>query len=151
VSATRLSGPASTAGEAIAGALLSAHQARANGSGPVCMIWGGETTVALHGNEATTDGGRCQELALAAARVLSEAGGNGSNITLLAAGTDGRDGATDAAGAVVDATTWERIAAANGSPGAALAAHASHRALRLGDALIPRRETGTNVTDVVIG
>jgi hydroxypyruvate reductase len=151
VSATRLSGPASLAGEAIAGELLAARQSRANGNAPTCMIWGGETTVALQGNEATTDGGRCQELALAVARLLSEAGDNGSNITLLAAGTDGRDGATDAAGAVVDATTWERIAGANGSPGAALAAHASHRALRLADSLIPRRDTGTNVTDIVIG
>ena len=53
-------------------------------------------------------GGRCQELALAAARVLHDAGSAADGITLLAAGTDGRDGATDAAGAVVDCDDVER-------------------------------------------
>jgi glycerate-2-kinase len=47
-------------------------------------------------------------VALAAARILHEAGDNAAGITLLAAGTDGRDSATDAAGAVVDSTTWAR-------------------------------------------
>ena len=49
-------------------------------------------------------GGRCQELALSAARVLAEGGDAARGITLLAAGTDGRDGPTDAAGAFADAT-----------------------------------------------
>ena len=48
-------------------------------------------------------GGRCQELALAAARVLD---GAPAGVALLAAGTDGRDGPTDAAGAIVDGGTW---------------------------------------------
>ncbi len=63
-----------------------------------CFIWGGETTVTL-GDAPPGLGGRCQELALAAARALD---GAPSGVALLAAGTDGRDGPTDAAGAIVD-------------------------------------------------
>ena len=117
------------------------------------MLWGGETTVTVttSAGASPSGGGRCQELALAAARILYEAGDAGRGITLLAAGTDGRDGATDAAGAVVDGTTWESIAAAGRDPSHALAAHESYGALRVADALIARRHTGTNVNDVVIG
>ncbi len=150
VVATRLTGEAANAGEAIARELLAA---RARGVSGRCVIWGGETTVTLaaHDGGRAASGGRCQELALAAARVLHEAGENGAGITLLAAGTDGRDGATDAAGAIVDSTTWSNIVTAGGDPAHALALHESHDALRVANALIPRRETGTNVNDVVIG
>ena len=145
----RLEGEASAAGEAIARTLV-ASRAASSASGIV--IWGGETTVTLGAKSGAADGGgRCQELALAAARVLHEAGSGAEGITLLAAGTDGRDGATDAAGAVVDSTTWSAIAADGRDPARALAVHESHGALAAADALIPRRETGTNVNDVVIG
>ena len=70
-----------------------------------CFIWGGETTVTLGPSPGL--GGRCQELALAAARLLAGRAGP----ALLAAGTDGRDGPTDAAGAIVDGSTWAAIAA----------------------------------------
>ena len=63
-----------------------------------CLVQGGETTLRL--GDAPGRGGRCQHLALAAARALDIAGA-GDAITLLAAGTDGRDGPTDAAGATV--------------------------------------------------
>ena len=98
------------------------------------MIWGGETTVTLGAGSSggrSSGGGRCQELALAAARVLHEAGADAAGITLLAAGTDGRDGATDAAGAIVDASTWGAIAAAGRDPAHALAvARVERRAAR---------------------
>jgi hydroxypyruvate reductase len=135
-------------GEAIARELIAA---RAAGSAKRCIIWGGETTVTLGAGGSPSGGGRCQELALAAARVLHEAGSDSTGITLLAAGTDGRDGATDAAGAIVDGSTWGAIAAAGRDPAQALASHESNGALRLASALIGRRETGTNVNDVVIG
>jgi glycerate 2-kinase len=146
----RLSGEAARAGEWIARALIAAH---ANTPGSRCMIWGGETTVTIleRTGASASGGGRCQELALAAARVLHDAGESARDIVLLAAGTDGRDGATDAAGAVVDATTWDAIADSGRDPSQSLASHESHSALRAAGALIPRRTTGTNVNDVVIG
>lgn len=144
----RTTGEAARVGETIARALIAA---RAAGPGR-CMVWGGETTVTVAANAGhPSGGGRCQELALAAARVLHDAGENAAGITLLAAGTDGRDGATDAAGAIVDSTTWAAIAAGGRDPSQALASHESHGALRAGNALIPQRETGTNVNDVMIG
>ena len=147
-SEARLTGEAARAGETIARELIAA---RARGGATTCFVWGGETTVTLGPGSSHAGGGRCQELALAAARVLHEAGEGAAGITLLAAGTDGRDGATDAAGAVVDATTWSAITANGRDPAQALAVHESNGALRAAGALIPQRETGTNVNDVVIG
>lgn len=144
-----LEGPAAAAGEAIARRLLAAGTT-SNGA-PKCIIWGGETTVAAGNAAAMTAGGRCQELALAAARVLSESGDRAARIRLLAAGTDGRDGITDAAGAVVDFRTWTTIRDAGTDPLTALQRHESNRALAAAHALMPRRRTGTNVMDVAIG
>lgn len=63
---------------------------------PACFLFGGETTVTVTGNGK---GGRNQQLALCALQLLRN---NPTNITLLAAGTDGTDGPTDAAGAFAD-------------------------------------------------
>jgi glycerate-2-kinase len=149
-SAARLTGEAAEAGETIARQLIAE---RAAGHTNRCFVWGGETTVTITGAAAArpSGGGRCQELALAAARVLAEAGDAGADITILAAGTDGRDGATDAAGAIVDSTTWRAVLDGGREPAEALAAHESHAALRAADALIPRRDTETNVNDIVVG
>jgi glycerate-2-kinase len=146
----RLTGEASRVGEKLARQLVAAR-AQARGR---CFVWGGETTVTLNGGSGggrPTGGGRCQELALAAARVLHDAGEKADGITVLAAGTDGRDGATDAAGAIVDAETWQSIATSGRDPAHALASHESNGALKAAGALIGRRDTGTNVNDVVIG
>ena len=150
VAPSRLTGEAARAGESIARTLIAA---RTSGATNRCMLWGGETTVALPSTSGAgpSGGGRCQELALAAARVLHDAGDAARGIVILAAGTDGRDGATDAAGAIVDSTTWGAIAATGRDPAHALAAHESHGALRTANALIPRRVTGTNVNDIVVG
>jgi hydroxypyruvate reductase len=118
--------------------------------GLACMIWGGETTVRLGPGEPVP-GGRCQELALAAADALHAEEERGEGITLLAAGTDGRDGNTDAAGAVVDATTWDVIHSAGRDPSNDLAEHRAHDALAAVDALLRTGLSGTNVGDVVIG
>ena len=112
-----------------------------------CFIWGGETTVTL-GESSAGLGGRCQELALAAARALD---GAAPGVMLLAAGTDGRDGPTDAAGAIVDGSTWHAAVAAGRDPAADLAAHDAYRALDAARALLRPGLTGTNVMDVVIG
>ena len=115
-----------------------------------CMIWGGETTVRL-GPGTAPPGGRCQELALAAADALRAEGDRGGRITLLAAGTDGRDGPTDAAGAVVDATTWDAIRASGRDPAEDLVEHRSYAALDAAGALVRTGPSGTNVGDVVVG
>ncbi|MGH7621734.1 MAG: glycerate kinase type-2 family protein, partial [Gemmatimonadaceae bacterium] len=154
-----LAGDAARSGEEIAQHLISLSADGRGKPGTRCFVWGGETTVTLGGASSggrPTGGGRCQELALAASRVLSDArnehhSSSEARIQILAAGTDGRDGATDSAGAIVDETTWSAIAGAGRDPAQALAAHESHGALRAAGALIPRKDTGTNVNDVVIG
>ena len=161
---TPLSGDAALCGAALADALL--LRAREGRSG--CVVWGGETTVELNSSALATpargsgsaafgtrelvpSGGRCQELALAAAQRLAQGGDDAKRITLLAAGTDGRDGTVDAAGAFADADTWTSIRETGRDPDAALRRHESHAALATIGALLPRRSTGTNVMDVVIG
>jgi hydroxypyruvate reductase len=101
--------------------------------------------------ESRTPGGRCQEFALAAAIGLEEAGGKAAGLTILAAGTDGRDGPTDAAGAIVDALTCSRIRDRGVDPAQALRTHDSHGALDSAGALFRTGSTGTNVNDLVIG
>jgi glycerate-2-kinase len=149
VSDTPLAGEAAAAGTSVAAALLQDY-ARGDISQPDwrrCFIWGGETTVTL-GSSPPGLGGRCQELALAAARTLS---GAPPGVALLAAGTDGRDGPTDAAGAIVDGHTWAAVGAAGRDPARDLAAHDAYRALDSAGVLLRPGLTGTNVMDVVIG
>ena len=110
----------------------------------VAMIAGGETTVNVRGDGK---GGRNQEFALAAA--LELAGQEG--MAVLAAGTDGIDGPTDAAGAYADGTTVARASAL----GLDLRAHLSRNDAypffeALGD-LVVTGPTGTNVADLAIG
>lgn len=146
-----LEGEAARCGERIARELIAhrARQRRDRGARAACVLWGGETTVTL-GNGLCGEGGRSQELALAAARVLGDAGAAADGITLLAAGTDGRDGPTDAAGALVDRATWDAIARSGGNPAVALDRHDAYAALARAGALVRTGPTGTNVMDVVI-
>lgn len=134
-----LRGDAAAAGRAIArrANLLAPHS---------CLVLGGETTVTL--SEDSGRGGRCQELALAAALELENLGGH--NITILAAGTDGRDGPTDAAGAVVDRNTAQLVRDAGIDPLRCLRQHDTFPALQSADCLLITGPTGTNVRDVVI-
>lgn len=143
---TPLAGEAAAAGTSVAATLLQDYAA---GDIPQrrCRIWGGETTVTL-GENPPGLGGRCQELALSAARTLA---GTPRGVALMAAGTDGRDGPTDAAGAIVDGSTWSAITAAGRDPAGDLAAHDAYRALDAARALLRPGLTGTNVMDVVIG
>ena len=144
-----LAGEAVAAGASVADNLLN-NRVRLSIPQPtkrrLCRIWGGETTVSL-GDHPIGLGGRSQELALAAARTLAGI----PDVTLLAAGTDGRDGPTDAAGAVVDGTTWNAISAAGRDPEHDLARHDAYPALASVGALVKPGLTGTNVMDIVIG
>jgi len=113
---------------------------------PACVIAGGETTVTIR--RLGGRGGRNQELALAAALALDDP--RWANVTLAAMGTDGIDGTSDAAGAIVDGTTAGRARAAGLDPADALARHDSGPFFEaLGDRIVTG-PTGTNVNDLVV-
>jgi glycerate 2-kinase len=141
-------------GEARDAARFLAHTARLAQAGLKtgerrCLLFGGETTVTVRG---TGKGGRNQELALAFA--LEIAGQEG--IALLSAGTDGGDGPTDAAGALVDGNTAARARRLEIEPAAFLADNDSYGFFQLLDALSGGSShfitgpTGTNVMDLQI-
>jgi len=113
-------------------------------SAQVC-VWGGESTVQLPANPGR--GGRNQHLALAAARLLA----GQPNMMLLAAGTDGTDGVTDDAGAVVDSETCARLVLAEIDADDSMRRADSATALAASGDLIHTGPTGTNVGDLVIG
>ncbi|WP_371928865.1 glycerate kinase type-2 family protein [Methylomonas aurea] len=113
---------------------------------PLAIIAGGETTVTLRG---TGKGGRNQELALAFA-IAAETYGLHCGWTFLSAGSDGRDGPTDAAGAIVDRGSLTRIRAAAIDPTAMLNDNNAYPALDAANDLIKCGATGTNVADLQI-
>lgn len=110
---------------------------------PALLLAAGETTVTVKG---TGLGGRNQELALSFALEVRGLSG----VALLALATDGKDGPTDATGAIVDGRTWERIKAAGLDPERALRENDSHRALAAAGDLLKTGPTGTNVADLVV-
>jgi glycerate-2-kinase len=142
--AALVTGEATAAGAAL---VARAMAERVGPSDPIAVVAGGETTVSLGAVHGV--GGRCQELALAAARELAPTGGE-PPLVLLAAGTDGRDGPTDAAGALVDASTWATIAARDVDPSRALSEHDAYPALAAAGALVRPGLTGTNVMDMMV-
>ncbi|TVQ61759.1 MAG: DUF4147 domain-containing protein [Phycisphaerales bacterium] len=109
------------------------------------VVWGGETTVRV--GDAGGRGGRVQEMMLVIALEMERLGLRGRALGLA---TDGLDGPTDVAGAVVDSGTCARVRAAGIDPVTALAAHDSYAALRAGGASFRTGATGTNVNDVVV-
>jgi glycerate-2-kinase len=131
-----LGGEARACGERVAAAALAAEPGSA-------IVYGGETTVTVRG---AGTGGRNQELTLAAA--LRIAGTTG--IAIGCVGTDGVDGRSPAAGAIVEGSTAARLAAAGIDAAAALAANDSHTALSAAGAVLVTGPTGTNVMDVGI-
>ncbi len=107
----------------------------------VCLISGGEVTVTVDRKPGT--GGRNQQFALYCAQRIQ-----GENISVLSAGTDGIDGNSPAAGAVVDGTTIARAKAKGLSAEAALAGFDAYPFFdALGDTIMTGY-TGTNVRDV---
>ena len=111
-------------------------------NGPKGMyIWGGEPTVILPDDPGC--GGRNQHLALAVAEVIDGL----NNIVIIAAGTDGSDGPTSAAGGVIDGNTFSSFAGAR----TALMEADSGTWLEKAGALFSSGPTGTNVMDLVIG
>jgi glycerate 2-kinase len=109
------------------------------------LVWGGESTVLLPPQPGR--GGRNQHLALAAARLIA----GHPDLLLLAAGTDGSDGVTADAGALVDAETCARLALSGLDADECLRAGDSAGALAASGDLVHTGPTGTNVGDLVIG
>jgi glycerate 2-kinase len=110
---------------------------------PVCLISGGETTVTLRGDGL---GGRNQEFAVAAAIEIAEL----NNVVVLSAGTDGTDGPTDAAGAIVDGTTVQRGSSLGHKPDEFLARNDSYHFLQATGDLLITGPTLTNVMDMQV-
>jgi len=108
---------------------------------PACLIAGGEPTVTLHGQGR---GGRSQELALAVALGLEEIPGT----VFFAAGTDGADGPTDAAGAVAATDTLARARDRGLEPDRHLLENNAYPFFQALNDLILTGPTGTNVMDV---
>jgi len=107
----------------------------------VILVANGEPTVQLV--QSPGQGGRAQQLALLVSRGIAGLDG----VAVLAAGTDGIDGNTTAAGAVVDGTTWSE---AGRDPAAALAHCDAYVALDIADALLVTGRTGINHADIFI-
>ena len=108
------------------------------------FIWGGETMVYLPENPGA--GGRNQHLALSAAIAMADL----PNTVLLAAGTDGSDGVSDATGAIVDGDTLERGRENNLDAKSYLKASDSNSYLSKTEDVIVTGATGTNVMDLVL-
>jgi hydroxypyruvate reductase len=110
---------------------------------PACVIAGGETTVTIRG---TGNGGRCQEFALAAALGMEGL----RDVVILAVGTDGSDGPTEAAGAIVDGESAARARALGLDPAIRLAENDSGPVLaRTGDRVMTG-PTNTNLLDLYL-
>jgi glycerate 2-kinase len=136
---TALAGEANVCGQKIA------HQIIQQTPGTV-LIYGGETTVTL-GPDASGKGGRNQELALAAAIELHQQATTAAVMTLA---TDGTDGPTDAAGAIVDQTTIQRAIDQGLDAQSALERHDSYPFFAQLESLVITGPTGTNVADITI-
>jgi hydroxypyruvate reductase len=133
-----VSGDALEAGARLAKKLLGAEPGTVH-------VWGGETTVQLPPSPGR--GGRNQSLALAAAMMLR----GHDEAWLLSAGTDGTDGPTDDAGALVDGGTLARGESAGYNAEQALARADAGTFLEASGDLIQTGPTGTNVMDLMLG
>jgi len=112
---------------------------------PACLLLGGETTVTLHG---AGQGGRNQELALAAALLLARIP-EGNRIVLASLATDGSDGPTDSAGGLVDAGTVARGSALGLDAARHLAHNDAYPFLAATGDLLRTGPTQTNVNDLI--
>ena len=143
VQTNSLSGEAREAGKSIAENAKRISGNSHNKLSPQCLLYGGETTVRVLGNGV---GGRCQELALSFAIEIR----GYENVCLLAAGTDGRDGPTEAAGGIVDGRTAKTAQIQGLDPDVHLRDNNSHVYLRRRGACVVTGPSGTNVMDLVI-
>jgi glycerate 2-kinase len=138
-----MEGEAREVARQVAAVALERRRNLAAGDSPLALLLGGETTVTVRGDGT---GGRNQEMALALAIELE----GHEAIVAAALGTDGTDGPTTAAGAIVDGGTVARGAAAGLDAHDHLARNDAHPFLRTTGDLLVTGPTGTNVCDVVL-
>ena len=111
---------------------------------PVCVLLGGETTVTL--GEQPGRGGRNLEFVLSAGVKLGTTGLN--RLVLVSGGTDGEDGPTDAAGAILTRSHWVKALQLGLNPVLFLSQHASYDFFAAIESLLKPGLTGTNVMDL---
>lgn len=140
---TALEAEAREAGRVLAAILREAATSARPLARPCCIVAGGETTVTLRGDGR---GGRNQELALAAVAGLAGL----ERVALVALATDGGDGPTDAAGAVVTGATLARARQLELDPAAHLARNDAYPFFAALDDLLRPGPTGTNVNDLTL-
>lgn len=144
---TELDGEARDVGRAIAQRVLDRSTSDAEDAGPTCLLFTGETTVTIQGRGK---GGRNQELALSAAIALDEAPGTLDRSAAVAAfATDGTDGPTRAAGAIVGPETAERAREEGYDLRLQLRKNNSFQVLFAAGDLIVTGPTRTNVNDLI--
>jgi hydroxypyruvate reductase len=135
-----LQGEARDVGRVLAGKLKKELEKT---SRPFCLLAGGETTVTIQGGGK---GGRNQELALAAVDELAGL----ENVMLISIATDGEDGPTDAAGAVVTGETAQRARMLGMDAAGFLSRNDAYSYFAKLDDLIKTGPSGTNVNDLVL-
>ncbi len=142
VSAKKSEGQAETIGRRLAETAVQMRDT----PGPNCLISGGEPVVTLVDRSQRGLGGRNQQLVLAAVERLADDGAHG--IAILSGGTDGEDGPTDAAGALLDAEVIASARRQKLDPADYLARNDAYHFFEPLDALIKTGPTHTNVCDV---
>ncbi len=137
----KLQGNAVEAGRKLGDLIKEVRQSNHKLKKPVCLIAGGETTVFVKGNGL---GGRNQEVALACAIEIEGL----QNVCMVALATDGEDGPTDAAGAIISGETIQRARMIGLNPEEYLANNDSYHFFEKMDCLIKIGSTETNVNDL---
>ncbi|MBL0914130.1 MAG: glycerate kinase [Sphingopyxis sp.] len=144
VLSTSLDGEAREVAKVFAAMAREVRESHRPAAPPLAILAGGETTVTLTQHHGL--GGRNQEMALAAALGIQGLEG----VTFLAAGTDGTDGPTNAAGALADGQTLTRAKALDLIAEEFLVRNDSHQFFEQLNDLIVTGPTGTNVMDVYL-
>ncbi len=143
IQTTSLQGEAKEIGSTIASLAKNIGNEKGPIRPPACIIWGGEPTVTVTGQGK---GGRAQECALSAAIGMAGL----SNMIMAGLGTDGSDGPTDVAGAVIDGNTIARATLKGINADKALQTHDSYTFFKQVDGHIKTGPTGTNVNDIYL-
>jgi len=136
-----IQGEAREAAKVLAGVAREVRESGNPIAPPACILCGGETTVTIRGEGR---GGRNQEFALSAACAIE----NLDDVVILAGGTDGNDGPTDAAGAIADGGTLARAADLGLDPQDHLERNDAYHFFQPLQDLLMTGPTGTNVMDV---